>query len=188
MDELVQTLLQILPGKVFQPGVTEYEESLTSYFSAQESRIRPACIVRPSTTAEVSKTVILLLQANQRNGLGSIKFAVRSGGHASFAKSANEPNGVTIDLRGIHSIKVQDNRMQVVIGAGASWGEVYRTLDPLGLAVPGGRHSQVGVGGLTLGGKSVAPAICYFRSTHPTAMRNIPGLHAIEGAWDLDLQ
>ncbi|KAF2238005.1 FAD binding domain protein [Viridothelium virens] len=132
--------------------VRKYDQSVHSYFSAQESEIRPRCIVRPSSTADVSNVVSHLVKANYEYGLGSIKFAIRSGGHASFVRSANEPNGVTIDLRKLNSIHVTDDQNQVIVGAGASWGQVYRKLDPLGLAIPGGRHSQVGVGGLTLGG------------------------------------
>ena len=146
-------LSRVLPGKVFVPGGQEYTESLNSYFSAQESQIKPACIVRPQNTADVVTVVAYLIQANQLSGIGSLKFAIRSGGHACFAGSANLTDGVTIDLRGLNSIEVDQGSLQVSIGTGASWGEIYRTLDPLGLAVPGGRHSQVGVGGLTLGGE-----------------------------------
>lgn len=63
-------------------------------------------------------------------------------------------DGVTIDLRGLNSIDVNEGASEVSIGTGVSWEEVYRRLDPLGLAVTGGRHSQVGVGGLTLGGET----------------------------------
>ena len=147
-------LLRALPGKVFIPESQEYIDSLRSYFSAQESQIKPACIVRPQTTADVVTVVAYLIQANQLHGIGSLKVAIRSGGHACFAGSANLTDGVTIDLRGLHSIDVNQGASQVSIGTGTSWGEVYRTLDPLGLAIPGGRHSQVGVGGLTLGGEA----------------------------------
>jgi len=127
---------------------------LSTYFSAQESQIKPACIVRPQTTADVVTTVSHLVQANQLHGIGSLKFAIHSGGHACFAGSANVSDGVTIDLRGLNSIDVNEGASEVSIGTGVSWEEVYRRLDPLGLAVPGGRHSQVGVGGLTLGGET----------------------------------
>ncbi|KAL9082679.1 MAG: hypothetical protein Q9165_008820 [Trypethelium subeluteriae] len=155
METVVKSLSQALPDRVFQPNSQEYDQSVRSYFSAQESEIRPRCIIRPISTADVANVVSHLVKANYEYGLGSIKFAIRSGGHASFARSANEPNGITIDLRRLNGIKVTDDRTQVVVGAGASWGEVYRVLDSLGLAIPGGRHSQVGVGGLTLGGKEL---------------------------------
>lgn len=151
MESLIKKLSQTVPGTVFRGGDPEYQESLTSYFSAQESEIKPACVVKPGTAIEVSMVVSALLEANAERQ-DKLKFAIRSGGHAPFAGSANEADGVTIDLRRLDSIKINDNRTQVTIGAGSSWGKVYRTLDAEGLAVPGGRHSQVGVGGLTLGG------------------------------------
>ena len=153
MESCVSNLSQLLPGKVFLPERREYEESLNTYFSAQESQVKPACIVSPRNTADVVTVVSYLVQANQVQGIGSLKFAIRSGGHACFAESANVSGGVTIDLRKLNSIDVAEGASQVAVGTGTSWGEVYRKLDPLGLAIPGGRHSQVGVGGLTLGGR-----------------------------------
>lgn len=150
MEQHVLHLSHVLPSKVFLLGDQEYLESMNSYFSAQENQIKPACIVRPQTTTDVATTISHLFRANQLHG--SVEFAIRSGGHSCFAGSANISNGVTIDLRGLNSIEVSESSWQVSIGTGASWGQVYRALDPLSLAVPGGRHSQVGVGGLTLGG------------------------------------
>jgi FAD/FMN-containing dehydrogenase len=40
----------------------------------------------------------------------------------------------------------------VVIGAKWKWGDVYKKLEAKGLAIAGGRNSEVGVRGLTLGG------------------------------------
>jgi hypothetical protein len=40
----------------------------------------------------------------------------------------------------------------VEIGSGCKWEDVYRTLEPLGKTVVGGRFGDVGVTGLTLGG------------------------------------
>ena len=153
MNQHVSSLLRILPEKVYLPKDQEFTVSLRSYFSAQESDVRPACIVCPQTSTEVALVVSHIAEANRLHGIGSLPFAIRSGGHACFAGSANISNGVTLDLRGLNSIEVIDSGSQVSIGTGASWGQVYRILDSLGLAIPGGRHSQVGVGGLTLGGK-----------------------------------
>lgn len=164
MEQVIQELTQLLPGKVFSADQPEYQETLNSYFSAQEANIEPACVVRPRETSDVSKIVSTLVEANAKRDTELIKFAVRSGGRTSFAGSANEPNGVTIDLRGLNSIEINDGQSQVTIGTGALWGEVYRTLDAKGFSLPGGRHSQLGVGGLTLGGKTSCSII--FSSTH----------------------
>ena len=61
-------------------------------------------------------------------------------------------NGVTIDLRQMRKTTLSADKQTVAVGPGAKWGEVYEYLDDLGAAIPGGRASDVGVAGLTLGG------------------------------------
>lgn len=67
--------------------------------------------------------------------------------------AANIKNGVTISLRRMNQIAMKADETIVSVGGGATWGEVYKYLDPLGVAVPGGRVANVGVGGLTIGGE-----------------------------------
>ena len=62
--------------------------------------------------------------------------------------------GITIDMTGLASVKVNKDRTVASVDAGASWLDVYLYLDGLGVAVAGGRNAAVGVGGLTLGGPS----------------------------------
>jgi FAD/FMN-containing dehydrogenase len=83
------------------------------------------------------------------------KFAVRGGGHGAIAGIANIDDGVTIDLGGLSAVTVSSDNKKVKVGGGASWGAVYARLSPLGLAAPGARHATVGVGGSSLGGKSL---------------------------------
>ena len=145
MAKVVSDLINALPDIVHLSDGQVYQNSLTSYFSLQESQVSPAAILRPQTTKQVALAVKILAAS-------STQFAIRSGGHCSFAGSANAQDGITIDLRDLNRIDVNKENFTVNVGTGASWGEVYRTLEPMGLSVPGGRHSQVGVGGLTLGG------------------------------------
>lgn len=63
---------------------------------------------------------------------------------------------VTIDLARLNGIKVSPDKTVTGIGAGNRWIDIYSKLDPLGLAVPGGRVSTVGVGGLVSGGELAA--------------------------------
>jgi hypothetical protein len=156
MNRLIHELSEHLKRILHLPEDEQYNESLGSYFSNQESNIKPACVLRPQNSGQVAKAVSLLVKANKEAGIGVIKFAVRSGGHAWIAGSANIADGVTIDLRGLNSIEVAGDSASVAVACGASWGQVYRTLGPLGLAVAGGRQSQIGVGGLTLGGEKSA--------------------------------
>jgi FAD/FMN-containing dehydrogenase len=55
-------------------------------------------------------------------------------------------------MTGLNSISVNTDHSVAGVGAGASWLDVYKYLDPLGITVAGGRNGAVGVGGLTLGG------------------------------------
>jgi FAD/FMN-containing dehydrogenase len=149
MNQLLSDLSEAFGRKAYLPNDEKYNESINSYFSNQEKSMKPSCIVFPKDTSDVATAVSLLAKANSH---ASLKFAVRSGGHACFAGSANIDDGITIDLRGLNTIEVASDSAKVTAGPGVTWGELYRTLEPLGLAVAGGRQSSVGVGGLTLGG------------------------------------
>ncbi|KAI1747597.1 hypothetical protein F4782DRAFT_520572 [Xylaria castorea] len=143
-------LAALLGGdKVAYPDNPAYDASLASYFSAQQESIRPACVILPQTATDVSDTIKILAK-DTANGL--CQFAIRSGGHASWAGASNIAGGVTIDLRSLNSVDVDADGKVVRVGPAATWHAVYKKLDPLGRSVAGGRIASVGVGGLTLGG------------------------------------
>jgi hypothetical protein len=138
-----------------------YPISLTStnprgaYWSEQEEQVTPSCIFSPSSTEDVSGAVAILDAISQLSGgVGTAcPFAIRSGGHTPWAGAANIDGGVTIDLSAINQVTVAADQAITSIGPGARWVDVYLKLDALGLAVPGGRVSEVGVGGMVTGGK-----------------------------------
>jgi FAD/FMN-containing dehydrogenase len=68
------------------------------------------------------------------------------------AGASNIENGVTIDLRNINRIQVSDDLSTTKVGPGVKLGDLYEMLDGMGLSVISGRDSNVGVGGITLGG------------------------------------
>lgn len=138
-------------GKVAYPSSAQYNASLQNYYAAQESALEPGCFVRPTSAEDVSKTVKVLAKAYNLDK--SQKFAFKSGGHTSWAGAANIEDGVTIDLGSLNATTLSKDRTTAAIGPGATWGQVYKALDPYGLSVTGGRVAAVGVGGLTLGGK-----------------------------------
>lgn len=146
------------------PGAQAYNSSLSSYFSQQESQLKPLCVVSPTTVEDVSVAVSALSSAAaavDASEKSSCQFAIRSGGHAPFVGAANIANGVTIDLRGLGTVDVSSDRTIASVGVGATWGDVYSKLDPLVLSVAGGRAAQVGIGGLTTGG-----GISYFSTRY----------------------
>lgn len=95
----------------------------------------------PQTSADVSTAVVELQKppTGQRS-----PFAVRSGGHTSWAGAANIENGVVIDLRNLSGIALSEDKSTVSVGVGASWDMIYALLDPLSLSVNGGRAAGVG--------------------------------------------
>lgn len=70
-----------------------------------------------------------------------------------WAGSANILDGVTIDLTAMTEITVSQNRKTTSAGPGCRWIDIYNTLDPMNLAVVGGRADTVGIAGLTVGGE-----------------------------------
>ncbi|KAL2865154.1 FAD-binding oxidoreductase [Aspergillus lucknowensis] len=141
-------LSSVLGPRVSFPNTTAYHSSLTSYFTQQNSNLHPRCIVFPETAQDVSTAITTLTSTSQPH----CPFAIRSGGHAYNTGFSNIQNGITIDLTSLNNITLTDDRETVSVGAGATWGDVYAVLEPIGLSVPGGRAAQVGVGGLALGG------------------------------------
>lgn len=93
-------------------------------------------------------------------------FAIKSGGHDRTPGSSNADGGVTIDLVRLNEVKVAKDRKSVKIGAGLRWLDVYTALEKEGLMVVGGRVSDVGVGGLTLGGKMIHGLTSLETATH----------------------
>lgn len=111
------------------------------------ARQSPKCIFSPDRTEDVALAVKNLVKYD-------CQFAVRGGGHTPQGNSgANIDGGVTIDLSKMKKVELLRDNSTVAIGPGARWIDVYKYLDPLGYAVPGGRVSDVGVAGLTTGGE-----------------------------------
>lgn len=151
------TLAKALPDSVFFGPHPVFVESIQSYWAMQERDIVPQCIVRPRSVREVATAIgIIKRDYDLRTRRGDVPspFAIRSGGHSPIPGAANTDGGIVIDLRLLNQIVPSRDGLSVIIGSGARWLDVSRTLDSRGIAVAGGRNSAVGVGGLTLGGKN----------------------------------
>ncbi|KAK4951126.1 hypothetical protein LTR28_006890 [Elasticomyces elasticus] len=138
------------------------------YWSQQQQQTYPKCRFTPVEAHEIS-AALLLTKAT------SCQFAVKSGGHASYVGGSNIQDGLTIDLSGLNTLKVASNGATVQVGAGNRWEDVYTYLDPLGLAVIGGRNADIGVGGLTLGG-----GISFFSNYYGWALDNVQNYEVIQ--------
>lgn len=81
-----------------------------------------------------------------------IKFSIRGGGHLHNPGFNSNNGGVVISLGKFKQVILSEDKTTADIGLGLTWLEVYKALDPHGLAVAGGRVPDVGVPGLILGG------------------------------------
>lgn len=123
---------------VLLPGDAEFDDLRPAYAGAGE----PAAIVRPRNADQVADALRLARDHD-------VSVSVRSGGHG--AKAFPNPDGLVIDMSGFDEIEVRDDGA-VRVGTGATWGAVAAALEPHGLVITSGDTSDVGVGGLALGG------------------------------------
>ncbi|KAI1867684.1 uncharacterized protein JN550_006825 [Neoarthrinium moseri] len=145
--ELVDSLI---PGSVSYADNPVYRESLSSYYSGQESDLRPGCIFSPKSASEVSLFVKTV--TSKQDCSISPQFAVRSGGHTIWSGAANIDGGITVDLRAMNTLELSEDKTVAYVGVGGIWSEIYAQLVPYNLTIMGGRVAGIGVGGLATGG------------------------------------
>ncbi|KAI0143458.1 putative oxidoreductase [Xylariaceae sp. FL1272] len=143
--------------KVSFPGSAPYNSSISSYWSLQAATPQPACVFMPSSAHDVAKALHALTAVDplthDSNALHqTCPFAVRSGGHTSWAGAASIMDGVTVDMSSMNTVELSQDKSIVSVGVGARWQHVYDKLVPFNLTAVGGRNGLVGVGGLTTGG------------------------------------
>jgi FAD/FMN-containing dehydrogenase len=136
-----------------------FRKSINTYLAQQEREVVQACIVQPRDVGELAKAIgILKREYDERRTLPRkesdvVLFTVRGGGQSPVSGGASAKGGVLIDLSLFREVTVSDDRESVALGAGVRWAEASRILDEKGLSVVGGRSSDVGVAGYTLGGE-----------------------------------
>ncbi|KAI9653660.1 MAG: hypothetical protein M1821_007007 [Bathelium mastoideum] len=121
-----------LAHRIFEPDHEEYSEFLKSYWSKQETEVRAQGVFKPQHATQVATAVKMLHEANVGNGY-SAPFAIRSGGHQAFPGSANIESDLVIDIRLIKDVSINLDKSLVTVGAGASFEDVYKFLEPMGL-------------------------------------------------------
>ncbi|RDW77834.1 hypothetical protein BP6252_05887 [Coleophoma cylindrospora] len=125
-------------------GSAKFEDLKRSPWSSN-CCLSPATIVTPSTAEQVSLILLLI------RFLGA-KFSIRGGGHLQIPGFNSNDGGVVISMSRFTQCTLSEDKKLVDVGLGLTWLDVYRALDPFGLAVTGGRVPSVGVPGLLLGG------------------------------------
>ncbi|MET9323804.1 FAD-binding oxidoreductase [Streptomyces sp. NPDC003038] len=133
-----------LPGAVFAPGDSGYEEART-VFNAMIDR-RPAVIAQCESEADVVTAVRFARDLD-------LSIAVRGGGHSVAGMGLGDA-ALVIDLRRMTEVTVDPAARTVRVRGGATMSHLDRACEPYGLATTGGRASTTGVGGFVLGGGS----------------------------------
>ncbi|KAH6883028.1 hypothetical protein BKA58DRAFT_447730 [Alternaria rosae] len=140
-----EDLALVLPNRTFFPAASTYNASIQSYPFLQ-LRLRPSCIVRPTSTEDVSTAIKILRLSN------GTKFAIKGGGHNANAGLNNIDQGVTIDMQSMNKVGVERGDRVVRVEAGALWQDVYDEAEKRNLTVLGGRIGVVGTAGFLTGG------------------------------------
>ncbi|KAI1758236.1 FAD binding domain-containing protein [Xylaria castorea] len=153
-------------GQVYSPETPSYVDRIKSYFSISAA-LEPWCIALPLTTQEVS-AVIQTLTAHQ------CPFGIQSGGHGVFPGANSVRNGVTVDLGYMNTTTYNVEQKTASIQPGCRWKYVFETLAEYGVAVTGGRDSDVGAGGFILGGGN-----SFWSASHGWACDNVVNFEVI---------
>lgn len=121
-----------------------YTAAQTGGFNPLNNKLAPACIVQPTSQAQVA-TVMKSIYRHQAN------YAVRSGGHTGMAGWDSVQNGVLIDMSKLTDFSFNVKPGTIFVEPGLRWGDIYKRAAEYGVAPMGGRVQHVGTG-LVLGG------------------------------------
>jgi FAD/FMN-containing dehydrogenase len=131
-----------LRGQLLSAGMPGYDEARTIW-NAMIDR-RPALIARCAEPGDVARAVRFARE-------NDMVISIRGGGH-NIAGSALCDGGLTIDLSGMRTVRVDRSARTARVQPGATLAEVDRATQAAGLATPLGVNSTTGVAGLTVGG------------------------------------
>lgn len=149
------------PDRVLAQDTPAYNNFTGSFWSVQQEDVNPHCVFKPATNKDVAIAVLL-------SRFTGCPFAAKSGGHAAFAGASNSPGGITIWFKDLSEVTLSEDKSVASVGPGNVWGQVYKALEPHGLATLGGRASDIGVGGLTTGG-----GISYYSNMYGWVLDNV---------------
>ncbi|EMR62515.1 putative fad dependent protein [Eutypa lata UCREL1] len=124
----------------------QYHLQTAKYWSTALRDVDPACIVLPTSAAQVSSVVQVL------NRYPDVEFAVKSGGHDPNVGHATVQDGVLIAFHDLVGATYDAEANLAHVKPGGEWNDVIGDLEPSGVTIVGGRLGLVGVGGYLLQG------------------------------------
>jgi FAD binding domain/Berberine and berberine like len=143
-DVDVQRLRASVAGEVVAPGDPSYDEA-RKVWNGMVDRF-PAAVVRCASTSDVVAAVSFAREQG-------LLLAVRGGAHSTPGYSTCD-EGLVVDLRPMNRVQVDPEAGIARVQGGAVWAELDAATQEHGLALTGGRVSDTGVGGLSLGSGS----------------------------------
>jgi FAD/FMN-containing dehydrogenase len=145
IDQLpIEDLRATIGGDVIGPEDSSYEEARRVW----NGRIdRSPALIVSCTSAD---DVVAAVNFGRENDL---VIAVRGGAHSTPGHSTCD-GGIVIDLQPMNAVEVDPGARTARVQGGALWADLDAASQEHGLAVTGGRVSDTGVGGLSLGSGS----------------------------------
>ena len=143
-DATIEGLRSAVGGDVITPEDASYDEARKVWNGMIDRH--PALLVRCKSTDDV----VTAVNFGRDNDL---VVSVRGGAHSTPGYSTCD-GGIVIDLGPMNSVEVDPDARTARAQGGAQWGHVDAATQEHGLAVTGGRVSDTGIGGLTLGSGS----------------------------------
>jgi FAD/FMN-containing dehydrogenase len=134
--------LERIEGAVLRPDDDGWDDAVLIWNGLVDKT--PAFVVQPASTRDVAATV----RFARDHG---ILLGVKGGGH-NIAGTAIPEGGLMLDMSRLRSVSVDADAKLAHVAAGCLLQDVDRATQKHGLATVLGFISEVGVGGLTLGG------------------------------------
>jgi FAD/FMN-containing dehydrogenase len=134
--------LERIDGTVLRPGDEGWDEAVLIWNGMVAKA--PALVVQPDSVRDVAASV----KFARDHG---VLLGVKGGGH-NIAGTAIADGGLTLDMSRMRDVQVDPDAKLVHVGPGCLLQDVDRATQEHGLATVLGFISEVGVGGLTLGG------------------------------------
>ena len=140
--DAVERLRGEFRGSILEPEDPGYDDA-RHVFNGMFAQRRPRVVLRPAGAADVIRAIGLASESG-------LPLAIRGGGH-SVAGFSSTDGGIVLDMSSMKGIRVDPERRTVRAQPGLTWSEVDRETQAFGLAVTGGRVTNTGITGFTLG-------------------------------------